>query len=64
MKKINVLVIIEMRVKGEDIVEEVKTQLEVMDTIIGISELESDPRIFIEGLTTDNILEPLNNEDE
>ena len=62
MKTINVVVMIQMDIEGVDEINEVKTQLELIDSILNENSLNSQPQIFIDGICEDDILEPLNEE--
>lgn len=64
MKTVNVMVMVQMEIKGDDPINEVKDQLEVMDNIIRISELESQPQMFISNIDESDILDPLNEDED
>lgn len=64
MKTINVMVMIQLDIKGIDTESEVKDSLEVINNIIAESNLDSQPQLFINNINSSDILEPLFDSDE
>lgn len=57
MQTVTVNVQIQMDVNGTDTLKEVQNTLDLMNTIVGQSELDAQPQIFVSDISKSDIIE-------